>query len=104
METKSTEGIDGYAPDGRSVQIKATGTRRGPAFKPTVTRAEHLLVFCLHFVCATGLVAFNGPERELTRFLPDGRYGQRMVSRARLRVANALVSPTDRLPRLVGVR
>ena len=104
VETKSTEGIDGYAPDGRSVQIKATGTRRGPAFRPTVTRADHLLFFCADFAGATGTVAFNGPERDVTRFLPDGQYEQRMISRGRLRAANALVSPTDRLPRFNGVR
>lgn len=104
VETKSTEGIDGYAPDGRSVQIKATGTRRGPAFRPTATRADHLLFFCLDFAGANGTVAFNGPERDVTRFLPDGQYEQRMVSRVRLRAANALVSPTDRPPRCDGVR
>lgn len=83
VETKSTEGIDGYVPDGRSVQIKATGTRRGPAFRPTATRADHLLFFCLDFTGANGTVAFNGPERDVTRFLPDGQYEQRMVSRVR---------------------
>jgi hypothetical protein len=43
VDTKSTEGIDGYAPDGRTVQVKATGTCRGPAFRQTQTRADHLL-------------------------------------------------------------
>lgn len=36
-------GIDGYAPDGRSVQVKATGTGRGPAFRHVETRAQHLI-------------------------------------------------------------
>jgi hypothetical protein len=44
VETKSTEGIDGYAPDGHTtVQVKATGTKRGAAFRKTDTRADHLL-------------------------------------------------------------
>lgn len=93
-----------YAPDGRSVQIKATGTRRGPAIRPRATRADHLLFFRLDFADATGTVAFNGPERDVTHFLPAGQYGQRMISLARLSAANALVSPTDRLPRFDGVR
>jgi len=42
-ETKSREGIDGYAPDKRSVQIKATGTGRGPAFRNTNVHADHLI-------------------------------------------------------------
>ena len=37
VETRSTEGIDGYARDGRTVQVKATGTGRGPAFRCTET-------------------------------------------------------------------
>ena len=43
VDEKSTEGIDGYAPDGRTVQVKATGTGRGPAFRQTQMRADHLL-------------------------------------------------------------
>ena len=36
VEAKSTEGIDGCAPDGSTtVQVKATGTGRGPAFRRT---------------------------------------------------------------------
>jgi hypothetical protein len=63
VETKSTEGIDGYAPDGRTtVQIKASGTGRGPAFRQTETRADHLLFFDLDFEKATGTVVYNGPE------------------------------------------
>jgi hypothetical protein len=38
-------GIDGHAPDGRSVQVKATGTGRGPVFRNVDTRADHLLFF-----------------------------------------------------------
>ena len=36
VETSSTEGIDGYTDDGKyTVQVKATGTGRGPAFRQT---------------------------------------------------------------------
>lgn len=99
VETKSTEGIDGYAPDGRTVQVKATGTKRGPAFRKTETRADHLLFFCLDFESATGLVAYNGPERHVTRYLPENQTNQRMVTRPQIRQADALVADTERLPR-----
>ncbi|MEG8219249.1 hypothetical protein OSJ57_01280 [Sphingomonas sp. HH69] len=100
VETKSTEGIDGYAPDGRTVQVKATGTKRGPAFRKTETRAEHLLFFCLNFENATGTVVFNGPEQHVTRYLPEEFTGQRMVTRPQIQRADALVEDAERLPRL----
>lgn len=100
VETKSTEGIDGYAPDGRTVQVKATGTKRGPAFRKTETRAEHLLFFCLDFENATGTVVFNGPEHHVTRYLPEEFTGQRMVTRPQIQRADALVEDAERLPRL----
>ena len=65
VETKSTVGIDGFASDGRTVQVKATGTKRGAAFRNTETHADHLLFFCLDFENARGVVAYNGPERHV---------------------------------------
>jgi len=100
VETKSTEGIDGYAPDGRTVQVKATGTKRGPAFRRTERRADHLLFFCLDFESATGTVAYNGPEHHVTRYLPQDQKDQRMVSRPQIRAADQLVSAEERLPRI----
>lgn len=100
VEAKSTEGIDGYARDGRTVQVKATGTKRGPAFRQTETRAHYLLFFCLDFENATGLIAYNGPEHYVTRHLPDKFTGQRMVSRSQVRSAAEQVQDHERLPRL----
>lgn len=100
VETKSTEGFDGYAEDDRTVQVKATGTKRGPAFRQTETRAQHLLFFCLDFENATGSVAYNGPEHYVTKYLPKAFSGQRMVSRAQIRQANQQVQDRERLPRL----
>ncbi len=34
-------GIDGHAADGRTVQVKASGSGLGPAFRRTDTRADH---------------------------------------------------------------
>jgi hypothetical protein len=42
LSVRNGTGIDGHAPDGRSVQIKATGTGGGPAFRMVDTRADHL--------------------------------------------------------------
>jgi hypothetical protein len=100
VSTKSTEGIDGYAADGRTVQIKATGTRRGPVFRNTQIRAQHLLFFCLDFETARGTVAYNGPEHFVTQHLRGSFTGQRMVSRAQVSRAAELVQDYERLPRL----
>lgn len=101
VETKSAEGIDGYLAGGRTVQVKATGTRRGAAFRKTETRADHLLFFCRDFENAIGTVAYNGPEHHVTRYLPANQQAQRMVSRSQIRAANALVRPEERLLRLI---
>jgi hypothetical protein len=101
VETKSTEGIDGYAPDRQTtVQIKATGTGRGPAFRQTETRAHHLLFFDLDFQNETGTVVYNGPEHIAFEFLPRGFENQRSLSAKQIRQADALVRDTDRLRRL----
>jgi len=104
VEARSTEGIDGYARDGRTVQVKATGTGRGPAFRCTQTRADHLLFFDLDLERGTGEIAFNGPEHHVTRNLPREFRNQRMVSRAQIRAADLLVNAEERLERLAHMR
>jgi hypothetical protein len=100
VETKATEGIDGYAKDGRTVQVKATGTGRGPAFRCTETRADHLLFFDLDLENATGTVVFNGPEHYAVSYLPSTFAGQRMVSCKQIRAADKKVKSGERLPKL----
>lgn len=97
VDTKSTEGIDGYAPDGRTVQVKATGTGRGPAFRCTETRADHLLFFDLDFDRCRGTVTFNGPEHYAVSRLPDVFINQRSLSRHQIRRADERVQPAERL-------
>lgn len=94
------EGIDGHAADGRSVQVKATGTNRGPAFRLTETKADHLLFFDLDFERETGTVVFNGPESIATSLLPPAFTGQRSLTRQQIRAADARVMSADRLPML----
>lgn len=100
VESKSTEGIDGYAPDGRTVQVKATGTGRGPAFRCVETRADHLLFFDLDFDRCRGSVVFNGPEHYAVRHLPELFANQRSLSRHQIRAADAMVQGHERLARI----
>jgi hypothetical protein len=97
VDARSTVGIDGYAPDGRTVQVKATGVNGGPAFRLTETHADHLLFFNLDFEGAIGTVIFNGPERIATAALPVTWVGQKAVSPFQIRAADARVDPADRL-------
>jgi hypothetical protein len=96
-EARSAEGIDGYAHDGRSVQVKATGTKRGAAFRPVETHADHLLFFCFDLETAKARLLFNGPERMIRRYLPERWAGQRSVSRTQILAANELVPADERL-------
>ena len=93
-------GIDGHAPDGRTVQVKATGSRLGPAFRQVDTRADHLLFYSFDFENCVGEVVYNGPEHLCLEQLPATWTGQRSLSWSRICRLNSLVEPTRRLPRL----
>jgi hypothetical protein len=95
---RSNEGVDGYAPDGRSVQVKASGTSRGVAFRLVDTRAEHLLVFHFSYDDCTGEIIYNGPEEPVVGTLPAVWIGQKCVSPSTLKRLNAAVSDDERLP------
>jgi hypothetical protein len=100
VDTRSHAGIDGLAPDGRTVQVKATGVGGAPAFRQTETRADHLLFFSLDFDGCTGVVVYNGPENLVTRHLPETWQGQKTVSKTNVREADAEVRDEDRLERI----
>ncbi|TPL62954.1 hypothetical protein [Mesorhizobium sp. B2-3-15] len=93
-------GIDGRASDGRSVQVKATGTGRGPVFRCVDTRADHLLFFDIDFDNLRGKIIFNGPEYIALSRMPEVWIGQRPVSKVQIRAADALVPLKDRLRRI----
>jgi len=95
-------GIDGHAPDGRSVQVKVTGTDRGPAFRWREKRADHLLFFSLDVEDKTeGLVVFNGPEDVAIKYLPSKWEGQRSLTRVQIRAADLEVKDADRLKPII---
>lgn len=102
VDARSMAGIDGYAPDGRTVQVKATGTGKGPAFRQTETKADHLLFFDLDFENARGLVVFNGPERVAAASLPTFFPNQRSLTKGQIRTADTRVADGDRLRRIDG--
>jgi hypothetical protein len=93
-------GIDGHAPDGRSVQVKATTTGRNPVFRPVEKRADHLLFFSFNLEKRTGKVLYNGPENLVLREMPEGWHDQRAVSKRALREAAKDAPDGSGLPRV----
>lgn len=97
----SEEGIDGYAPNGNTVQVKATGTKRGPNFRPTKTRAQHLLFFELNFETESGTIVFNGPEAVALEHINQKKFNQqRPVTPNQIRAADLKVKDSERLKRI----
>ncbi|MEH6719429.1 MAG: hypothetical protein V7704_11150 [Aurantimonas endophytica] len=99
---RGVTGIDGVAPDGRTIQAKVTASRRGPAFRMVDTRADHLLFFDLDVEAATGSTVFNGPERVAIERLPGSWVGQRTLTAGQIRAADREVRDEDRLPVVSG--
>jgi hypothetical protein len=99
LSPRNGTGIDGHAPDGRTVQVKATGTNRGPAFRMVDTRADHLLFLAFDLENLKGEVVYNGPEEPVIKFLPTAWVGQKTVSMAQIRRAASMVAEAQRLGR-----
>jgi hypothetical protein len=100
LSARNGTGIDGHAPDGRTVQVKATGTKRGPAFRMVDTRAQHLLFLEFDLDNLEGEVVFNGPEEIALQFLPSSWVDQRSLTNRQIRRADALVEEDQRLLRI----
>lgn len=98
LNDRCGEGIDGTATDGRSVQVKTTGTGRGPAFRDT-EHAHYMLFFSVDFAACTASVVYNGPEAPVRAKLPASGAGQKSVSMSQMRALDALVPDADRLGR-----
>ena len=100
LSNTNEKGIDGYTSDGsKSVQVKATGTNRGPVFRPSDKQADYLLFFELDFDNAVWRTVFNGPEKIARRYLPHSfskkDKNQRMITANRIRKANDEVEACD---------
>lgn len=97
---RSNKGIDGYVGK-KSVQVKASGTGRGPAFRKVDTDADHLLVIHFDYEGCSGEVIYNGPEHYVKELLSSrSEKGQRAVSLSALRKQNLLVPEEERLPEI----
>jgi hypothetical protein len=96
-------GIDGVAPDGRtSVQVKASGTFGGAAFRPIDDKecAQHLLFFHLDYEKRCGEVIYNGPEAPVRARYVKGKTSQITVTANALRGMDENVALNQRLKRV----
>ena len=102
LSARCGAGIDGMSAGAnpKSVQVKASGTNRGPAFRKVDLRADHLLFFHLDFEKRRGVAIFNGPEAIALKDVSLKRGEQKVLALGRLRAANASVLGADRLPLL----
>lgn len=101
VKAKSHEAIDGYTLDGRSIQVKATGTGRGPAFRDVQKKADFLLFFDLNLAGGTGMVVFNGPQHYATAKLPASFKNQRSLTANQIRQADSEVKASERLRMII---
>jgi hypothetical protein len=97
---KRTAGVDAHAPNKRSVQIKASGINKGPAFTPGQGRADHLIFLILDFERAEGYVKYNGPEAPVRAELKDSFTGTKRIALARVEQLDKEVMLAQRLARL----
>jgi hypothetical protein len=94
-----TPGVDAFAGDGRTVQVKASGIGKGPAFTPGEGRADHLLFLTLDFERAVALVRYNGPEAPVRERLPQDFRGTKRVPLATVLTLDGAVAKEQRLRR-----
>jgi hypothetical protein len=97
---KRTPGVDALTHDGRTVQIKASGIGKGPAFSPGEGYADHLIFLMLDFERAEAHVRYNGPEAPVRAELPSGFAGTKRVSMPRILALDAAVNEAHRLKRV----
>ena len=102
LSRKCGAGADGVAPDGTTVQVKATGTGRGAVFRDTELHAHRLLFFSIDFASCSASVVYNGLEAPVRDRLKRPWPGQRSVSMARMRKLDRCVCAEDRLPFVAG--
>ena len=95
-------GVDAHARDGRSVQIKASGSGKGPAFTPGEGRADHLVFLMINFSRGEAHVRYNGPEAPVRELLPVLVSGTKRVSLPRILALDADLAEAQRLPLVPG--
>ena len=93
---RRTPGVDLLTKDGLSVQIKASGIGKGPAFSPGEGIADHLIFMMLDFKNCHADVLYNGPEAPVRAELPSIIRSSKRVPLKRVVEINAI--QTKRLP------
>lgn len=102
---RRTPGVDGIAPNGWEVQVKATQYETvGPSYTPGKGTAKHLIFVWLDFEKAQrGHVLYNGPEEPVRKLIRvDRGTWTQTLKRAEVIARDALVKPEERLQRLIG--
>ncbi|UUL82553.1 DUF6998 domain-containing protein [Sphingomonas qomolangmaensis] len=97
---KRMPGVDALTRDGRTVQIKASGIGKGPAFSPGEGCADHLIFLMFDFERAEARVLYNGPEAPVRAELPLKFTGTKRVSVPLVLTLDAAVDELDRLKRV----
>jgi hypothetical protein len=97
LTARCGEGVDALAPDQRTVQVKASGSGLGPAFRKVETRADHLVFLGIDFEACRGAVIYNGPEHIALASFPETWIGQRSLTIGQIRRADAVVASDQRL-------
>lgn len=64
----------------KSVQVKASGIGKGPAFTPGQGTADYLIFMLIHFKRCEAEIIYNGPEQPVRAKLTEGFSGTKRVS------------------------
>ena len=97
LEERGKEGIDAKAPDGRTVQIKASGRGDSLAFTHTDQPADLLIGLIFHYEDEEVEVVYNGPYAKAISEFPAEWRGQKSKATSKLRAWNQNVNETERL-------
>jgi hypothetical protein len=112
LSASNDHGIDAYAKDGRSVQIKATATSGNPMFRPVEKRADHLIFLGLDLKSASQEFFTMDRSTSSSATCPrTGRTSGRLASalfekreKTSPRRASCRAEKSDPIPALLGTR
>ena len=98
---KRRKGVDGDAPNGLTLQVKATQNElSGPSFSPGEGSAEHLLFLWLDFQGGLAKVIYNGPEGPVRALVKKDAKSTVTLKLANVQRLDEAVLKDERLPRI----
>ena len=100
LPDQRTGGVDALTRDGKSVQIKATGSKKaGPAFTPGTGVADYLIFFQMDFCTGTATLIYNGLEAPVRKeLLPKSWSRTKRINLYRLQQLAAQLVESNALP------